>query len=43
MRISVVGRGNVDGGLADLWEQAGHKVTRIVTPVHFATPLLRRV
>jgi 8-hydroxy-5-deazaflavin:NADPH oxidoreductase len=29
MRIAVVGRGNVGGGLADLWEQAGHTVTRI--------------
>src|ERR671914_475128 len=29
MRIAVVGRGNVGGGLADLWEQAGHEVTRI--------------
>jgi 8-hydroxy-5-deazaflavin:NADPH oxidoreductase len=29
MRIAVVGRGNVGGGLADLWERAGHHVTRI--------------
>jgi predicted dinucleotide-binding enzyme len=29
MKIAVVGRGNVGGGLADLWEQAGHGVTRI--------------
>jgi len=29
MRISVVGNGNVGGGLADLWERAGHQVTRI--------------
>lgn len=29
MRIAVIGRGNVGGGLADLWEQAGHSVTRI--------------
>jgi len=29
MRITVVGRGNVGGGLADLWERAGHQVTRI--------------
>lgn len=29
MRIAVVGRGNVGGGLADLWEKAGHEVTRI--------------
>jgi predicted dinucleotide-binding enzyme len=28
MRIAVVGRGNVGGGLADLWERAGHDVTR---------------
>jgi predicted dinucleotide-binding enzyme len=26
MKIAVVGRGNVGGGLADLWEQAGHDV-----------------
>jgi predicted dinucleotide-binding enzyme len=29
MRISVIGRGNVGGGLADLWERAGHDVTRL--------------
>ena len=29
MRIVVVGRGNVGGGLADLWERAGHRLTRI--------------
>ena len=29
MRIAVIGRGNVGGGLADLWERAGHQVTRI--------------
>lgn len=29
MQIAVVGRGNVGGGLADLWERAGHEVTRI--------------
>ena len=29
MRIVTVGRGNVGGGLADLWERAGHQVTRI--------------
>jgi predicted dinucleotide-binding enzyme len=29
MRITVVGKGNVGGGLADLWEQAGHTVTRL--------------
>lgn len=29
MKIAVVGRGNVGGGLADGWERAGHDVTRI--------------
>jgi len=29
MQIAVVGKGNVGGGLADLWERAGHDVTRI--------------
>lgn len=29
MRIAVVGRGSVGGGLADLWEKAGHEVARI--------------
>jgi predicted dinucleotide-binding enzyme len=29
MKIAVVGKGKVGGGLADLWEQAGHEVTRI--------------
>jgi predicted dinucleotide-binding enzyme len=29
MKIAVVGRGNVGGGLADRWEQAGHDVTRV--------------
>jgi 8-hydroxy-5-deazaflavin:NADPH oxidoreductase len=29
MKVAVVGRGNVGGGLADLWERAGHAVTRI--------------
>jgi predicted dinucleotide-binding enzyme len=29
VKIAVVGRGNVGGGLADFWEQAGHDVTRI--------------
>jgi 8-hydroxy-5-deazaflavin:NADPH oxidoreductase len=29
MRIAVVGRGNVGGGLADRWERSGHAVTRI--------------
>ena len=29
MRITVLGRGNVGGGLADAWEGAGHRVTRL--------------
>jgi len=29
MKIAVLGRGNVGGGLADLWEAARHEVTRI--------------
>src|SRR5919202_439270 len=29
MKITVVGRGNVGGGLADRWERAGHAVTRL--------------
>lgn len=29
MRIAVIGRGSVGGGLADLWERAGHEVDRI--------------
>ena len=29
MKVSVIGRGNVGGGLADLWESADHEVTRI--------------
>jgi 8-hydroxy-5-deazaflavin:NADPH oxidoreductase len=29
MKITVMGRGNVGGGLADLWERAGHEVTRL--------------
>ena len=29
MKIAVVGRGNVGGGLADRWEQAGHDVQPI--------------
>ena len=31
MKIAVVGKGNVGGGLADLWEKAGHDVQRIGT------------
>ncbi|HEX6457405.1 MAG TPA: hypothetical protein VF032_00695 [Thermoleophilaceae bacterium] len=47
MKLAVVGRGNVGGGLADLWEKAGHDVTRIgsdggdvsgAEAVLFATP-----
>ena len=29
MKITVVGRGNVGGGLADRWERSGHEVTRL--------------
>jgi len=29
MKLAVIGRGNVGGGLADLWEKAGHEVKRI--------------
>ena len=29
MKITVVGRGNVGGGLAKLWEQAGHEVSAL--------------
>jgi|ERR671935_2831735 predicted dinucleotide-binding enzyme len=29
MKIATIGRGNVGGGLADLWEKAGHEVQRI--------------
>jgi len=29
MRITVVGRGRLGGGLADLWDRAGHRVTRL--------------
>ena len=29
MRITVLGKGNVGGGLANLWEEAGHNVTRL--------------
>ncbi len=29
MKVAVVGRGNVGGGLASLWENTGHEVTRI--------------
>jgi predicted dinucleotide-binding enzyme len=29
MRIAIIGRDNVGGGLADLWERAGYEVKRI--------------
>src|SRR6516165_8713599 len=29
MKISVFGKGHVGGGLADIWERAGHQVTRL--------------
>jgi predicted dinucleotide-binding enzyme len=29
MKITVIGRGNVGGGLAGLWERAGHEVTAL--------------
>lgn len=29
MKIATIGKGNVGGGLADLWERAGHDVQRI--------------
>ena len=29
MKITVIGRGNVGGGLARLWRQAGHDVTEL--------------
>jgi hypothetical protein len=29
MKITVFGKGNVGGGLADLWEGVGHQVTRL--------------
>jgi len=29
MKIAVIGRGNVGGGLADRWERSGHDVNRI--------------
>jgi predicted dinucleotide-binding enzyme len=27
MKIATIGRGKIGGGLADLWEAAGHEVT----------------
>lgn len=29
MKITVIGRGNVGGGLARLWQAAGHEVTAL--------------
>ena len=29
MNITVIGRGNIGGGLADLWKGAGHQITRL--------------
>lgn len=29
MKITTIGRGNIGGGLATLWEQAGHEVTAL--------------
>lgn len=29
MKITTIGRGNIGGGLAALWEQAGHEVTTL--------------
>ncbi len=29
MKITTIGRGNIGGGLARLWEQAGHDVTTL--------------
>jgi hypothetical protein len=29
MKIATIGKGNIGGGLGDLWEQAGHEVTRL--------------
>jgi predicted dinucleotide-binding enzyme len=29
MKITTIGKGKIGGGLADLWEKAGHEVTRI--------------
>ncbi|WP_328771744.1 hypothetical protein [Streptomyces sp. NBC_00286] len=29
MSIAVIQRGDIGGGLADLWERAGHQVTRL--------------
>jgi predicted dinucleotide-binding enzyme len=29
MKIATIGKGKIGGGLADLWERAGHEVTRL--------------
>ncbi len=29
MKIATIGKGKIGGGLADLWEKAGHEVTRL--------------
>ncbi|HUP53266.1 MAG TPA: hypothetical protein VM198_12365, partial [Longimicrobiales bacterium] len=29
MKITTIGKGNIGGGLARLWEQAGHEVTTL--------------
>ena len=29
MKITTIGRGNIGGGLAKLWERAGHEVTQL--------------
>lgn len=29
MKITTIGKGTIGGGLADLWEKAGHEVTRL--------------
>jgi predicted dinucleotide-binding enzyme len=29
MKITTIGKGKIGGGLADLWEKAGHEVTRL--------------
>ena len=29
MKIAAIGKGNVGGGLSDLWERTGHEVTRV--------------
>ena len=29
MKVAVLGRSNIGGALADLWEREGHEVTRI--------------